>query len=56
VKISRRSVKLVILASRVAVKRNALLEALFALAARGLPLAESRTPYSPANDPHRLPR
>lgn len=47
VKISRRSVKLVIAASRVAVKRDGLLKLLFALAARGLPLAPSRAPYSP---------
>jgi farnesyl-diphosphate farnesyltransferase len=47
VKISRRSVKLVIAASRLAVKRDGLLRMLFALAARGLPVAPSRTPYAP---------
>jgi farnesyl-diphosphate farnesyltransferase len=47
VKISRRSVKLVIAASRVAVKHDGLLKLLFALAARGLPRAEPRVPYSP---------
>jgi farnesyl-diphosphate farnesyltransferase len=47
VKISRRSVKLVIAASRAGVKRDGLLKLLFRLAARGLPLAQPRTPYSP---------
>jgi farnesyl-diphosphate farnesyltransferase len=47
VKISRRSVKLVIAASRVAVKRDGLLKSLFRLAARGLPLAPARPPYTP---------
>ena len=42
VKISRRSVKLVIVASRVAVKRDGLLKLLFALAARGLPRPKAR--------------
>jgi farnesyl-diphosphate farnesyltransferase len=53
VKISRRSVKLVIAASRIAVKRDALLKALFRLAAAGLPKAPRRKPYSPADDPRR---
>jgi farnesyl-diphosphate farnesyltransferase len=47
VKISRRSVKLVIAASRVAVKHDGLLKMLFGLAARGLPDAPRRTPYFP---------
>ena len=48
VKISRRSVKLVIAASRLGAKRDALLKLLFGLAARGLPLAPPRAPYKPA--------
>ena len=47
VKISRRSVKLVIAASRLGVKRDRVLEILFRLAAGGLPLATPRTPYIP---------
>ena len=50
VKISRRSVKVVIGASRVAVRHDALLKVLFRLAASGLPKAAGRTPYSPADD------
>lgn len=50
VKISRRSVKLVIAASRLAVRRDSLLEVLFRLAAAGLPKAPGRKPYSPADD------
>jgi farnesyl-diphosphate farnesyltransferase len=56
VKISRRSVKLVIAASRLAVKRDALLKALFRLAAGGLPAAAPRAPYSPATDRAKLSR
>jgi farnesyl-diphosphate farnesyltransferase len=47
VKISRRSVKLVIAASRLGVKHDRMLEMLFALAARGLPKPEARTPFTP---------
>jgi farnesyl-diphosphate farnesyltransferase len=44
VKISRRSVKLVIVASRLTVRSDALLKALFTLAAYGLPKPVRRTP------------
>jgi farnesyl-diphosphate farnesyltransferase len=47
VKITRRSVKLVIGASRLAVRRDRLLKKLFALAARGLPAAQPRDVYTP---------
>ena len=56
VKISRRSVKLVIAASRLAVRRDSLLKVLFRLAASGLPKAAPRKPYSPADDPLRAKR
>lgn len=46
VKISRRSVKLVIAASRLSVKNDAMLKTLFALAAAGLPLVKPSKGYA----------